>query len=201
MLACRFDQICGNEHAKRAAEVALAGGHKIVFTGAPDSQAEDLACTVNAISNQIDAGWVLAQTWQRCPCGYCGDSVQECTCSPELIDKWYSTHPLPLVDIYIEVTCPRPEAVLAWAKNGFSCGEDHQAIMARIDSGWASKLKVSSVDETSWALLSAAIRQLRLQPCQVHSVIQVGRTIAKLAGKTCVEACHMAEAIQYRPRE
>ena len=125
----------------------------------------------------------------------------ECTCSLELIGQWRITHPLPVVNIYVEVMCPRPEAILAWVQSCYTCGEEHQRIITRLEDVWGDQSKVHDVDNTAWSLLLTALRQLELWPDQAHSVMQVATTIAKMAGSQTVQACHMAEAIQYRPRK
>jgi len=42
----KLTDICGNDHAKRALEVAAAGSHSIQFIGAFESQASDLPLAV-----------------------------------------------------------------------------------------------------------------------------------------------------------
>ena len=49
-------------------------------------------------------------------------------------------------------------------------------------------------------LLRAAMKQLSLSARAFHRILKLARTIADLAGSEEVEASHLAEAIQYRPR-
>ncbi|UCH70910.1 MAG: hypothetical protein JSV29_02745, partial [Candidatus Bathyarchaeota archaeon] len=60
--------------AKRAAEVGLAGDHKIAFIGPPDGDARALALAVNRAYLEMvdDPDACLAWAWQRCPCGHAG---------------------------------------------------------------------------------------------------------------------------------
>ncbi len=48
---------------------------------------------------------------------------------------------------------------------------------------------------------SKATQQLRLSARAYHRVLKLARTIADLAGSDAIGAAHVAEAIQYRPRE
>ena len=50
-------------------------------------------------------------------------------------------------------------------------------------------------------LLRVAMQQLRLSARGYHRVLKLSRTIADLAGADTIGAAHVAEAVQYRPRE
>ena len=50
-------------------------------------------------------------------------------------------------------------------------------------------------------LLKAAVHQLHLSARAFHRTLKLARTIADLAGADVLGAAHVAEAIQYRPRQ
>jgi magnesium chelatase family protein len=50
------------------------------------------------------------------------------------------------------------------------------------------------------SLLPAALNRLNLPAGAYHCVLKLARTIAGLAGSEGIQAAHIAEAIQYRPR-
>jgi magnesium chelatase family protein len=56
------------------------------------------------------------------------------------------------------------------------------------------------LDATSDAILARAVQQLQLSARAYHRVLKLARTIADLEHCDQVEANHLAEALQYRPR-
>jgi len=57
------------------------------------------------------------------------------------------------------------------------------------------------LDEASEALLKNAVNQLGLSARAYYKVIKIARTIADLENSEQILSSHIAEAIQYRPRE
>jgi magnesium chelatase family protein len=56
------------------------------------------------------------------------------------------------------------------------------------------------LDETGRRLMKSAMAQMGLSARGFHRVLKVSRTIADLASCEAIEAAHLAEALQYRPR-
>jgi len=56
------------------------------------------------------------------------------------------------------------------------------------------------VDGVAQGLLKAAMAQLHISARAFHRILKLARTIADLDGIETIEARHVAEAIQYRPR-
>ncbi len=57
------------------------------------------------------------------------------------------------------------------------------------------------LDETSNSLMRTAMNQMQLSARAYHRVLKLSRTIADLAGEESIAPTHLAEALQYRPRE
>ena len=192
-----FNDICGEEHAKRAAEIALSGHHFIHFVGSHQSQARDLAKLVNI---QEGGSSTLSLAIAPCPCGFYGDPQVVCNCTLEDIYRW-RVEMFPWVpDMMIEVPNPMLEKILAWAQNDFQDGEPHEDIVARVNHARAIYYHISQTDESAWTLLKAAMSHMALTPLVVKNTCAVANTIAILGNSGTVRTQHMAEAIQYAPR-
>jgi len=57
------------------------------------------------------------------------------------------------------------------------------------------------LDADSAELLRDAVRFLGLSARAYHRVLRVARTIADLEGAESIEVKHVAEAVQYQPRQ
>jgi magnesium chelatase family protein len=182
---------------------------------------EDRIVTISRAQGSLTfpANFMLVAALNPCPCGYHGDPVKECNCPPSLVSRYQKRISGPLldrIDIFVEV--PRIDyEKLAEAKPG----ENSVAVRARVDGARlvqqqrfrGSKLACNAdmtavevkdccvVDVSGQALLRAAMKQLCLSARAFHRILKLARTIADLAGAESIQAAHLAEAIQYRPRE
>ncbi len=164
------------------------------------------------------ANFMLIAAMNPCPCGYFGDPVRECTCTPSMVSRYQKRISGPLldrIDIHIEVPRVEYEKLV-----GERLGEKSEDIRARVerarevqrrrfegtglycnaDMGPAEIREYCRVDEAGRSLLKAAMQQLSMSARAFHRVLKLARTIADLAGSERIETAHLAEAIQYRPR-
>ncbi len=56
------------------------------------------------------------------------------------------------------------------------------------------------LEEAGESLVRAAMGQMNLSARGYHRVLKLARTIADLAGSEAIQAIHLAEALQYRPK-
>jgi len=181
---------------------------------------EDRIVTISRAQGSLTfpSNFMLVAALNPCPCGYHGDPVKECNCPPSLVSRYQKRISGPLldrIDIFVEV--PRIDyEKLAEAKPG----ESSASVRTRVNGARVlqqqrfrgSKLACNAdmtavevkdccvVDVSGQALLRAAMKQLCLSARAFHRILKLARTIADLAGAESIQAAHLAEAIQYRPR-
>ncbi len=181
---------------------------------------EDKIVTISRAQGSLTfpANFQLVAAMNPCPCGYYGDPLRPCTCSPSVVTKYQKRISGPLLDrIDIHIQVPRVEyEKLSDAR----LGETSAAVKARVEAarerqrarfegtgitcnnemGPGELRQYCVLDESSRALMKSAMRQLQLSARAYHRVLKLSRTIADLAGSEAITAAHLAEALQYRPR-
>ncbi|GAC1335318.1 MAG: YifB family Mg chelatase-like AAA ATPase [Chloroflexota bacterium] len=165
------------------------------------------------------ARFMLVGAMNPCPCGFASDPDRECTCTQQAVLRYQRKLSGPLLDrIDVHVEVPR----VAYDKlTGQSAPETSQTIRQRVEGARARQRErflgtrmtcnadmgprevrsLCPVEPAAQALLKAAVSQLHLSARAFHRTLKLGRTIADLAGADTLGAAHVAEAIQYRPRQ
>ncbi len=182
---------------------------------------EDRVVTLSRASGSVSypASFMLVAAQNPCPCGWYGDPDRACTCSPALVTRYQKRISGPLMDrIDIHVEAPR---VNYEKLSSDRLGEPSAAIRERViaarqrqserfrgtrllsnaDMGAAEIREYCTLDGAGQSLMKAAVRQLNLSARAYHRVLRMARTIADLTGVEQIAPAHLAEAIQYRPRQ
>ncbi|MEO6213767.1 MAG: YifB family Mg chelatase-like AAA ATPase [Vicinamibacterales bacterium] len=158
------------------------------------------------------ARFMLVGAMNPCPCGYFGDGVRVCRCTPQQIGRYASRLSGPLRD-RIDLTVP-VAAMPARELREAAGGETSATICARVVAARRTQLSRDGVlnarlqgrrlrqatllDGDARNMFDAALVTLSLTARGHDRVLRVARTIADLAGGARVAANHLAEALQFR---
>ena len=165
----------------------------------------------------LPAQFTLVASTNPCPCGYFGDAVQPCTCSPRQREQYWARLSGPLmdrIDLQVIVNRLKPEEMTGDSKGESSASVRKRVIAARNiarerfkeDAGVSCNAEMRShhlsqfcqLDRNIRNLLENAIRKLGLSARGMDRILKVSRTIADLTGEENLQIAHVAEAIQYR---
>jgi magnesium chelatase family protein len=180
---------------------------------------EDGVVTISRAVTSLSypAKFMLACAMNPCPCGFFGDPVNECTCTPPKIQKYRSRISGPLldrIDIHLEVPRVKYKELASQ-----ETGERSEVIRKRVNKARiiqqkrfqgrkgifcnahmeAKEIKeFCKITNESQELIKLAITQLGLSARAYDRILKVSRTIADLEGKPGIEPAHVSEAIGYR---
>ncbi|BCL35467.1 YifB family Mg chelatase-like AAA ATPase [Nostoc sp. MS1] len=168
-------------------------------------------------SVMFPAQFTLVASTNPCPCGYYGDTIQQCTCSPRQREQYWGKLSGPLmdrIDLQVAVNRLKPEEITQQPT-----GETSAAVRERVQQARDRAInrfqeesnlrcnaqmqsrhmqKWCNLDDSGRNLLETAIRKLGLSARASDRILKVARTIADLAGEDELKPNHVAEAIQYR---
>jgi magnesium chelatase family protein len=162
------------------------------------------------------ANFMLVAAMNPCPCGYYGDPVKPCNCSPTTVQKYLQRISGPLldrIDLHVEAPRLRPDELTTPPS-----GEKSAAIRQRVEKardiqrkrfqGYAVYCNAqmtprllrecAAVEGEALTLLRAAIDAMSLSARAYDRILKVARTIADLAGEENIGIAHVAESVQYR---
>jgi magnesium chelatase family protein len=166
---------------------------------------------------RFPARFMLVGAMNPCPCGFLGDAVRECRCTPPQVARYGHRLSGPLrdrLDLTVDVPALAPD-MLGGAIDG---GESSAAVRVRVVATRALQheryatagLRTNSeltpllmrrhclVDPAGRRVLSAAAKHLALSARGYDRVLKVARTIADLVQAPSIAADHVAEALQFR---
>jgi magnesium chelatase family protein len=220
----------GGGRPPRPGEVSLAQGGVLFLDELPEFRRhvlevlrqplEDGVVSLSraAISLTYPARFMLAAAMNPCPCGWRGDPVRECHCSPLLIARYLGRISGPLLDrIDLHLAVP----AVAWQDLAArdQAEETSATVRARVEAareiqrdrfmgreGIRANAHMTARDVRRFCrlapdaeeLIKTAMTKLALSARAYHRVLKISRTIADLDSAGSIMAPHVAEAIQYR---
>ncbi len=180
---------------------------------------EDRHVTVSRASRSVTypASFILIATQNPCPCGYYGDPIRDCSCSPAQIARYGKKISGPLldrIDLVVNVKRVEHEKLL---RQSTSKQTDH--VRNRVSSARRLQIqrfsnnsrtnadmnnseikKYIQLDNPTKQLASQAMTALDLSARAFMRTLKVARTIADLENSTELKPTHLSEALQYRSK-
>ena len=160
--------------------------------------------------------FMLVAALNPCKCGFSGDPLHACSCTPADVRRYRSRISGPLldrIDIQIEVPAVKYRELADRAE-----GESSTDIVGRVEKARRLQLerfkgtkvhcnaqmtsrlirKHCEPDTAGHGLLEVVTEKLGLSARAYTRILKVARTIADLEGAEAIREQHIAEAIQYR---
>jgi magnesium chelatase family protein len=223
--------LIGGGRVPRPGEVSLAHNGVLFLDELPEFKKnvlevlrqpmEDGHVTIARAAGSIryPSAFMLVAAMNPCPCGFLGDALRECVCTPMQAAQYRARLSGPLldrIDIHCEVPAVRFKDLSSEA--GDANAEPSAAIKRRVDAARAiqgerfrdcatfSNARMTArqikrhcaVKGESLKLLETAVDRLGLSARAYTRILKVARTIADLEGVEDMAPGHIAEAVQYR---
>ena len=162
------------------------------------------------------ASLMLVAAMNPCKCGFHGDPLHQCMCTPHQIQSYRSRVSGPLmdrIDIHIEVPAIKFNEIASDTLAEPSASIRERVTRARAvqqdrfkaDGIYANAhmkprhiRRYCRIGEDSQSLMQRAMERLGLSARAYNRILKVARTIADLEGSENVASHHISEAIQYR---
>jgi len=183
---------------------------------------EDKIVTISRAKGSVTfpANFMLIAARNPCPCGYYGDPNHACSCTPNQIKRYQAKLSGPLLDrIDIHVDVPRVDYDKLMGDERGESSLDvrkrvEQARLRQVDrfksySGLYANadMTVGEIDkfcklrDDAKQVLVLSVKKLQLSARSYHRVLKLSRTIADLDNSNDIQVQHIAEALQYRPKD
>lgn len=162
------------------------------------------------------ASFLLVAACNPCPCGYRGDNVKFCVCTPSQADRYWNRISGPLldrIDLHVEVGRLK-EGELAGEPDGTSSEDVRARVLRAVGrqrerqagesfnfNGQMTQKQLTrhcKIDEECRFLLARAVTQMGLSARAHDRILRISRTIADLAQEEQITSTHIAEAIRFR---
>lgn len=164
------------------------------------------------------AKFILIGALNPCPCGYFGDPTHKCSCQILSVFKYQKKISGPIldrIDIHLDVPAVKTESLTEdiviensqAIKNRVQAARDIQNkryenlnLVSNSELKGAEIKKFCALDNKSQSLLKMAVLKMKLSARSYYRIIKLSRTIADLDNSENIRENHIAEALQYRPK-
>jgi len=168
------------------------------------------------------AKFLLVAAANPCPCGFLGSAKKQCTCLPGNVARYKKRISGPILD-RIDIHLTVPEVATKKLSQDIQSGEKSKNIKGKVQKARDRQIKrffksglkavcnaelstkqikkLCKIEKAGQQLLQQAMATMNLSARSYFKVIKVSQTIADLAGENEIKHSHIAEALQYRPRE
>ena len=220
--------LIGGGSVPRPGEVSLAHNGVLFLDELPEFQRhvldvlrqplEDGEVTISraVMSLTFPSRFMLAAAMNPCQCGFYGDRLRQCSCTPAMIQRYLARISGPLldrIDLHIQVPAVKYQELIEDLKS-----EDSAAIRDRVLGARQAQYhrlaafgiycnaqmtprtlrRFCRLDAESEKQMENAITRLGLSARAYDRILRVARTVADLERAEKIGARHVAEAIQYR---
>ena len=220
--------LIGGGHVPRPGEVSLSHNGVLFLDELPEFKRnvlealrqplEDGSVTISRAVSSLTypASLMLVAAMNPCKCGFHGDPLHPCQCTPHQVQTYRSRVSGPLMDrmdIHIEVPAVQFKEIAddrlsepsTSIRDRVTRAREVQQQRFKSDGIYANAQmkprhirKHCRIDEGSQQLMETAMNKLGLSARAYNRVLKVSRTIADLEASDHIATHHITEAIQYR---
>jgi magnesium chelatase family protein len=220
--------LIGGGSMPRPGEVSLAHNGVLFLDELPEFQRhvldvlrqplEDGEVTISRASMSLTfpARFMLAAAMNPCQCGFFGDPLHQCACTPPMIQRYLAKISGPLldrIDLHIQVPAVKYKELADDERSEDSAAIRERILAARqrqslrlVPFGQFCNSQMTPRTLRRFCKLDAecekqvenAVTRLGLSARAYDRILRVSRTIADLEGCEKIFARHVSEAIQYR---
>lgn len=161
--------------------------------------------------------FLLIAASNPCPCGYLGHPTKKCCCTLYAIQQYRKRLSGPIldrIDIHIDIPPVKEEKLISHEK-----AESSSTVKERVCTARKKQIKrfghaftnaemssnqirtICKMSDAASTLLKTAITRLALSARSYFKIIKIAQTISDLDNTDRIEGKHIAEALQYRPKE
>lgn len=165
------------------------------------------------------ANFILVAARNPCPCGYFGDTKQQCRCSPFQVQRYSKKLSGPLLDRFdLVIEVPRldyetltstavaesstlvRERIVAARNRQYERTNKNGKTKSNAELGVEDMKLFCALEPAAEQLIRTAVNHMHLSARAYHRTLKLARTIADMEAAETILSAHIAEALQYRPK-